>query len=370
MHWCCFDLLDPYAYRRNVLLLGSRCLLWFLTGVVRFEWFGEWTSSAVPVEQKHHRSRHESSSVGARSSSAAPIEPKHHRSRHESSSVGARSSSAAPIEPKPHPSTHEPLLSERVHPRPPHRSEAPSVIWMAKKSRSWSSVGLMCIWTRDMAALTWRIQPSQRWLKNHYSTVMELTTSFPLGSWCQIIRIPCYVASKARKSRTSWMRIRVIQPTKRMSIWIAVVNSGWKNTLTASSEMRSTIGIRFGILKIIRWRLAFVKNPATGRLVAPGFVSTDGRKTRWYRWTGAAEDGRAPTEERSRVKGWGFWSTGGRPRTAALRLKMFRVLTNSPSVRWQGSLLLKNRFADAFAGVSMKQESGGTAAMVRHFFAK
>ncbi|HEY6244477.1 MAG TPA: hypothetical protein VIX17_11045 [Pyrinomonadaceae bacterium] len=41
------------------------------------------------------------------------------------------------------------------------------------------------------------------------------------------------------------------------------------------------------------------------------------------------------------------------------------------SVRRGGlSLLLKDRFADAFAGISMKQKSGGAASMVRHFFTK
>jgi len=44
-----------------------------------------------------------------------------------------------------------------------------------------------------------------------------------------------------------------------------------------------------------------------------------------FRSVGAAEDGRAPTEELSCFKGWSFCSTG-RPWTAALRLKSFRVL--------------------------------------------
>jgi hypothetical protein len=47
------------------------------------------------------------------------------------------------------------------------------------------------------------------------------------------------------------------------------------------------------------------------------------RITWWFCWTGAAEDGRAPTEERSRVRD-GASDRGGRPRTDALRLKSVR----------------------------------------------
>jgi hypothetical protein len=67
---------------------------------------------------------------------------------------------------------------------------------------------------------------------------------------------------------------------------------------------------------------------------------------------GAAEDGRAPTEELPSVNEWSFCST----ETAAKEL--------AGGV----SLLLKDRFADALAGVSIK--GGGAAYVVRDLFAK
>jgi len=67
---------------------------------------------------------------------------------------------------------------------------------------------------------------------------------------------------------------------------------------------------------------------------------------------GAAEEGHAPTEELPSVNEWSFCST----ETAAKEL--------AGGV----SLLLKDRFADALAGVSIK--GGGAAYVVRDLFAK
>jgi len=59
-------------------------------------------------------------------------------------------------------------------------------------------------------------------------------------------------------------------------------------------------------VRYIENRLVSVRSPAIGRLVAPGFASMDGRISRWFCPTGAAGDGRAPTEEHTCVNGWGF----------------------------------------------------------------
>ena len=49
---------------------------------------------------------------------------------------------------------------------------------------------------------------------------------------------------------------------------------------------------------------------AIGRLEARGFVGTGESKNSGFCSTGAAEDGRAPTEEVACVDAWGFCSTG------------------------------------------------------------
>src|ERR1051325_12047420 len=59
------------------------------------------------------------------------------------------------------------------------------------------------------------------------------------------------------------------------------------------------------------------------------------RITWWFCWTGAAEDGRAPTEERSWVRD-GASDRRGRSRTDALRLNRFRVVGDGTSVRRAG----------------------------------
>src|ERR1043165_5256502 len=92
--------------------------------------------------------------------------------------------------------------------------------------------------------------------------------------------------------------------------------------------------------------------------------------TRWFCWTGAAEDGRAPTEERTCVRGWGFcwagaaedgrapteerscvrvgasdrWGRPGRPQPKTICLSPVPLLethlsTNAPSVAY-GILLM------------------------------
>src|SRR6185436_4460123 len=53
----------------------------------------------------------------------------------------------------------------------------------------------------------------------------------------------------------------------------------------------------------------------------------------WFCSTGAAEDGSAPTEERSCIRGWWLLFEWGRPRTTALRQKSVRVIRDVGSVR-------------------------------------
>ena len=51
---------------------------------------------------------------------------------------------------------------------------------------------------------------------------------------------------------------------------------------------------------------------------------------RWFLIEGAAEDGRAPTEERARVNGWGFRSMGRQ----VIRVQLAVLLNEPQTMRW------------------------------------